>query len=85
MPASQSPGLAIQVQGLEKSYKQLGVLRGVDFEVARGSIVAVDLADSVLTVRTPGRWRLSTPPGNRPEREYLEEFWRTWSFLAERL
>ena len=41
MPASQSPGLAIQVQGLEKSYKQLQVLHGVDFDVAPGSIFAL--------------------------------------------
>jgi ABC-2 type transport system ATP-binding protein len=32
---------AIRVQGLEKSYKQLHVLRGVDFDIARGSIVAL--------------------------------------------
>jgi ABC-2 type transport system ATP-binding protein len=32
---------AIRVQGLEKSYKQLHVLRGVDFDVARGSIFAL--------------------------------------------
>jgi ABC-2 type transport system ATP-binding protein len=32
---------AIRVQGLEKSYKQLEALRGVDFEVARGSIFAL--------------------------------------------
>ena len=32
---------AIRVQGLEKSYKQLEVLRGVDFEVAPGSIFAL--------------------------------------------
>ncbi|MGI5215773.1 ABC transporter ATP-binding protein [Plantactinospora sp. CA-290183] len=32
---------AIQVQGLEKSFKQLTVLRGVDFDVARGSIFAL--------------------------------------------
>jgi len=32
---------AIYVQALEKSYKQLRVLRGVNFEVARGSIVAL--------------------------------------------
>ncbi len=32
---------AIHVQGLEKSYKQLHVLRGVDFDVARGSIFAL--------------------------------------------
>jgi ABC-2 type transport system ATP-binding protein len=32
---------AIQVQGLEKSYKKLEVLRGVDFDVARGSIFAL--------------------------------------------
>jgi len=32
---------AIYVQGLEKSYKELRVLRGVDFEVAPGSIFAL--------------------------------------------
>ena len=32
---------AIQVQGLEKSYKELRVLRGVDFDVAPGSIFAL--------------------------------------------
>lgn len=32
---------AIQVHGLEKSYKDLHVLRGVDFDVARGSIFAL--------------------------------------------
>jgi ABC-2 type transport system ATP-binding protein len=34
-------GPAIHVQGLEKSYKELRVLRGVNFEVARGSIFAL--------------------------------------------
>jgi len=34
-------GPAIHVQGLEKSYKELRVLRGVDFEVVRGSIFAL--------------------------------------------
>jgi ABC-2 type transport system ATP-binding protein len=32
---------AIHVRGLEKSYKTLGVLRGVDFDVTRGSIFAL--------------------------------------------
>ncbi|MCK2035206.1 ATP-binding cassette domain-containing protein [Microbacterium sp. SSW1-49] len=32
---------AISVRGIEKSYKDLHVLRGVDFEVARGSIFAL--------------------------------------------
>src|SRR6476660_8404817 len=41
MPASQSPGLAIEVQGLQKSFRELEVLRGVDLAVARGSIVAL--------------------------------------------
>jgi len=41
MPASQSSGLAIEVQGLRKSFKELNVLRGVDFVVARGSIFAL--------------------------------------------
>ena len=40
-PANQAQGPVIQVQGLEKSYKELRVLRGVDFEVARGSIFAL--------------------------------------------
>jgi len=34
-------GPAIHVQGLEKSYQQLRVLRGVDLDVARGSIFAL--------------------------------------------
>jgi ABC-2 type transport system ATP-binding protein len=34
-------GAAIAVRGLEKSYKDLHVLRGVDFEVERGSIFAL--------------------------------------------
>ena len=33
--------VAIHVQGLEKSYKELKVLCGVDFDVARGSIFAL--------------------------------------------
>ena len=33
--------VAIQVHGLRKSYKQLQVLKGVDFEVARGSVFAL--------------------------------------------
>jgi ABC-2 type transport system ATP-binding protein len=39
--ANQVQGPAIRVQGLEKSYKKLDVLRGVDFDVARGSIFAL--------------------------------------------
>jgi len=39
MTTQQDP--AIRVRGLEKSYKQLHVLRGVDFDVARGSIFAL--------------------------------------------
>ena len=41
MTANQVPGPAIHVQGLEKSYKNLEVLRGVDFDVAGGSIFAL--------------------------------------------
>jgi ABC-2 type transport system ATP-binding protein len=36
-----TPEAAIRVQGLEKSYKELHVLQGVDFDVARGSIFAL--------------------------------------------
>jgi ABC-2 type transport system ATP-binding protein len=39
--AAQAPEPAIRVRGLQKSYKDLHVLRGVDFDVARGSIFAL--------------------------------------------
>ncbi|MEV4019369.1 ATP-binding cassette domain-containing protein, partial [Nonomuraea angiospora] len=41
MTAHQTQDPAIHVQGLEKSYKELRVLRGVDFAVAPGSIFAL--------------------------------------------
>ena len=41
MTAQPTAGPAIRVQGLEKSYKELHVLRGVDFDVAPGSIFAL--------------------------------------------
>jgi ABC-2 type transport system ATP-binding protein len=41
MTAQSTAGPALRVQGLEKSYKTLEALRGVDFEVARGSILAL--------------------------------------------
>jgi ABC-2 type transport system ATP-binding protein len=41
MTAQSTAGPAIRVQGLEKSYGKLEVLRGADFEVARGSIFAL--------------------------------------------
>jgi ABC-2 type transport system ATP-binding protein len=41
MAATQVQTPAIHVQGLEKSYQKLAVLRGVDFDVARGSIFAL--------------------------------------------
>jgi len=41
MTANQIQEPAIHVRGLEKSYKTLHVLRGVDFDVARGSIFAL--------------------------------------------
>jgi ABC-2 type transport system ATP-binding protein len=37
----QTHGPAIEVQGLEKSYRELRVLRGVDLDVARGSVFAL--------------------------------------------
>ncbi|MEU7853904.1 ATP-binding cassette domain-containing protein [Nonomuraea sp. NPDC049141] len=39
MTTHQEP--VIHVQGLQKSYKELQVLRGVDFDVAKGSIFAL--------------------------------------------
>jgi ABC-2 type transport system ATP-binding protein len=41
MTANQVQGPAIRVRGLEKSFKQLEVLRGVGFDVAPGSIFAL--------------------------------------------
>jgi len=40
-PAITANGSAVHVQGLEKSYADLRVLRGVDFDIARGSIFAL--------------------------------------------
>src|SRR5207344_35474 len=37
----QAQNLAIRVDGLQKSYQKLHVLKGVDFDVARGSIFAL--------------------------------------------
>ena len=41
MTAQRDQEPAIRVQGIEKSYKELNVLRGVSFEVAPGSIFAL--------------------------------------------
>ena len=41
MTGDRGPAPAIQVRGLEKSYRGLRVLRGVDLEVASGSIFAL--------------------------------------------
>jgi ABC-2 type transport system ATP-binding protein len=41
MTVQPGAGPAIRVQGLEKSYGKLDVLRGVDFDVERGSIFAL--------------------------------------------
>ena len=41
MTATQVQEPAIRVRGLEKSFKELEVLRGVDFEVERGTIFAL--------------------------------------------
>jgi ABC-2 type transport system ATP-binding protein len=41
MIPNQVQGPAIQVQGLQKSYGKVHVLRGVEFDVARGSIFAL--------------------------------------------
>jgi ABC-2 type transport system ATP-binding protein len=40
-PAASRTGSAIRVEGLVKSFKELQVLRGVDFEVAPGSVFAL--------------------------------------------
>ncbi|WP_112698273.1 ABC transporter ATP-binding protein [Micromonospora noduli] len=40
-PTAQAEQPAIRMHGLEKSFKQLKVLRGVDIDVARGSIFAL--------------------------------------------
>lgn len=41
MAPVQAPGPAIRVQGIEKSFQDVQVLKGVDFEVAAGSIFAL--------------------------------------------
>ena len=41
MPANEGSGLAIELKGLQKSFGDLEVLRGVDLEVAPGSVFAL--------------------------------------------
>ena len=41
MTTTQDQEPAIRVQGLEKSFKEVQALRGVEFDVARGSIFAL--------------------------------------------
>jgi len=41
MTPNEVPGPAIRIQGMQKSYGKVHVLRGVEFEVARGSIFAL--------------------------------------------
>lgn len=41
MTTTKSPDPAVRVRGIEKSFKDLHVLRGVDLDVAAGSIVAL--------------------------------------------
>jgi ABC-2 type transport system ATP-binding protein len=41
MTSTQLQGPAVHVQGLQKSYRELHVLRGVDFDLARGAIFAL--------------------------------------------
>src|SRR5262249_9811761 len=41
IPMTTQQAQAIRVQGLKKSYQKLHVLRGVDFDVARGTIFAL--------------------------------------------
>ncbi|GAA1890971.1 multidrug efflux ABC transporter ATP-binding protein LieA [Paeniglutamicibacter psychrophenolicus] len=41
METSQAPGPAIRVRGIEKSFKDLQVLRGVEFDVRSGSVFAL--------------------------------------------
>src|SRR4029077_8045115 len=40
-PSMEEKDVAIQARGLRKAYKELQVLTGVDFDVARGSIFAL--------------------------------------------
>jgi len=60
MTATQVRGPAIHVQGLQKSYGALDVLRGVDFEVARGSLFAL------LGSNGAGKTTVSATPTRRP-------------------
>ena len=78
-PMTTQPVQALHVQGLEKSYDKLRVLRGVDFDVPRGSIFALlgsngagktTVVKILSTLLNPTRGRppsmASTSPANRP-------------------
>ena len=54
MTTEQVRGPAIHVHALEKSYDELHVLRGVDFDVARGSIFALLGSNGAARPRSSG-------------------------------
>ena len=65
MTTTQVQEPAIRVHGLEKSYKELEVLRGVDFEVERGTIFALLGSNGAGKTTSCGSCR----PCSRPTRE----------------
>ena len=57
MTTEQAQAPAIRVQGIEKSFKDLHVLQGVDFDVARGSIFALLGSNGAARPRSCGSCR----------------------------
>jgi ABC-2 type transport system ATP-binding protein len=74
MTTTQVQGPAIHVQGLEKSYKQLHVLRGVNFDIARGSVFALLGSNGagkttvVKNLSSPRRLAVRSPIGGASSR-----------------
>jgi hypothetical protein len=52
---------AIQVHGLQKSYKKLQVLKGVDFDVARKHLFIIVMLASVFGFLISSVYALTTP------------------------
>ena len=64
-----STATAIRVAGLEKSFKDVHVLRGVDFDVARGSIFAQSASRRASAFATSAGFAPGARPGSATKNE----------------
>ena len=80
-------GPAIHVRGLQKSYKELEVLRGVDFDVRQGSIFALLGSNGELGIGAAAQLHVACalPALSAIPSDIIGAFYYTEDILAEPL